>query len=99
MAEVNEQQKQMAKIIAKTWADDEYKQRFISDPAAVLREEGVELPDGVNFKVLEAKENENWIVLPPKPADADMIEGTDERLAAIAVCCCICAVSVCSSTI
>ena len=82
MAELNEQQKQMAKIVAKAWADDEYKQRFISDPAAVLREEGVELPDGMNFKVLEAKENENWIVLPPKPADAYSAEMSEERLAA-----------------
>ena len=42
MAELNAQQKQMAKIIAKAWADDEYKQRFISDPAAMLREEGAD---------------------------------------------------------
>jgi hypothetical protein len=89
MAELNEQQKQMAKIVAKAWADDEYKQRFISDPAAVLREEGVELPDGMNFKVLEAKENENWIVLPPKPADEYSAEMSEERLAAVACMMCV----------
>ena len=93
MAELNEQQKQMAKIIAKAWADDDYKQRFISDPATVLREEGADVPEGVTFKVLEAKENESWIILPPKPAEADMFEEVEERLAAylkppsIIMCC------------
>ena len=93
MAELNEQQKQMAKIIAKAWADDDYKQRFISDPAAVLREEGADVPEGMTFKVLEAKENESWIILPPKPAEADMFEEVEERLAAylkppsIIMCC------------
>ena len=93
MAELNEQQKQMAKIIAKAWADDDYKQRFISDPAAVLREEGADVPEGVTFNVLEAKENESWIILPPKPAEADMFEEVEERLAAylkppsIIMCC------------
>ena len=96
MAELNEQQKQMAKIIAKAWADDEYKQRFISDPAAVLREEGAELPEGVNFKILEAQANESWIILPPKPADADMIEGVEERLAAESYCCSLCTGPMCS---
>jgi len=87
MAEFNEQQKRMAKIVAKAWADDDYKQRFISDPATVLRAEGADVPEGVTFKVIEAQENENWIVLPPKPADTDMLEG-EERLAAGMCCCC-----------
>ena len=82
MAELNKQQKQWAKIVAKAWADDEYKQWLFSDPAAVLREEGAELPEGVTFKVLEAKENESWIVLPPKPADVYSAEIGEERLAA-----------------
>ena len=86
MAELNAQQKQMAKIIAKAWADDEYKQRFISDPAAVLREEGADVPDGVIFKVLEAKENESWLILPPKPADEFNAEMSEERLAAVTGC-------------
>ena len=86
MAELNAQQKQMAKIIAKTWADDEYKQRFISDPAAVLKEEGADVPAGMTFEVLEATADKAYLVLPPKPADADVIDGAEERLAS-SICC------------
>ena len=90
MAELNEQQKQMAKIIAKAWADDEYKQRFISDPAAVLREEGADVPEGVTFKILEAQANESWLILPPKQVDVDSIVMGEERLAALAIGCSFC---------
>ena len=96
MVELNEQQKRMAKIVAKAWADDEYKQRFISDPATVLREEGADVPEGVMFKVIEAQENENWIVLPPKPADEYIAEAAEERLAALALCCGCCMGSLCN---
>jgi hypothetical protein len=83
MAELNEQQKQWAKIVAKAWADDSYKQKLLSEPTTVLREAGAEVPEGVTFKVLEAQANERWLILPPKPADADRIEGGEERLAAM----------------
>ena len=86
MAELNKQQKQWAKIVANVWADDDDKQRFISDPAAALREEGADVPEGVTFKVIEAQANENWIVLPPKPADEFNAEAQEERLAAVAGC-------------
>lgn len=83
MAELNEQQKRMAKIVAKAWADDDYKQRLLGDPAAVLREEGADVPEGVTFKALEAQPNENWLILPPKPADVYSAEIGEERLAAL----------------
>ena len=86
MAELNKQQKQWAKIVANVWADDDDKQRFISDPAAVLREEGADVPEGVTFKVLEAQPNEHWLILPPKPADEFSAETQEERLAAVAGC-------------
>jgi hypothetical protein len=82
MAELNEQQKQWAKIVAKAWADDAYKQKLLSEPAAVLREAGADVPAGVTFKVLEAQPNENWLILPPKPADEVLAEMGEERLAA-----------------
>ena len=88
MAELNKQQKQWAKIVANVWADDDYKQRFISDPAAVLREEGADVPEGVTFKVLEAQPNENWLILPPKPADVYSAEIGEERLTAAGLCGC-----------
>lgn len=96
MAELNKQQKQWAKIVANVWADDDDKQRFISDPAAALREEGADVPEGVTFKVLEAQPNEHWLILPPKPADADMFAEAEERLAAaVLLCYCITCLPMC----
>ena len=80
MAE-HEQAKQWAKIVAKAWADEAFKQRLIDEPAAVLAEEGMEVQEGVELKVVEATENQSWLVLPPKPEEAEIEEGA-ERLAA-----------------
>ena len=87
MAEQNEQQKQWAKIVAKAWADEDYKQRLMDDPAAILTEEGMTLSEGVEIKVVEATEKQAWIVLPPKP-EGEKIEEGAERLAAKWFCLC-----------
>ena len=81
MAAENEQNKRWAKVVAKAWADEDYKQRLIDNPGSVLAEEGMEVPAGVELKVVEASENQSWLVLPPKPSDGNFEEGT-ERLAA-----------------
>ncbi|WP_027183154.1 NHLP leader peptide family RiPP precursor [Desulfovibrio inopinatus] len=83
MSEMNEQQKQWARIVAKSWADEEFKQRLLSDPTTVLAEEGVSFPAGAKVSVLEAKENEAVLVLPTKPTDAELGDVTEERLAAM----------------
>ena len=38
-------------------------------PATVLAENGIEIPEGMIVKVVEQKENEIRILLPPKPVD------------------------------
>ena len=82
MAERNEQQqKQWVKIVAKAWADEDYKQALINDPAAILTKEGMPLPDGVEIQIVEATDKKVWMVLPPKPS-GDNIEEVVERLAA-----------------
>ncbi|SDL52860.1 NHLP leader peptide domain-containing protein [Maridesulfovibrio ferrireducens] len=82
MTKQNEQQKQWAKIVAKAWADEDYKQRLLNDPTAVMKEEGIEVPEGVKFKCVEATEKQAWLVLPPRPGKG-CIEAGEERLAAI----------------
>jgi hypothetical protein len=81
MADQNEQAKQWAKVVAKAWADEVYKNRLMADPASVLEEEGVEMPEGVELNVVEATDKQAWMVLPPKPDDRK-IEEARERLAA-----------------
>lgn len=76
----NEQQKLWAKIVAKAWADEDYKQRLLDDPAAVLRAEGMTLPEGVEINVVEATAKKAWFVLPMQPDEGALVG--EERLAA-----------------
>lgn len=82
MPDFNMQQKVWMKIVAKAWADEGYKQRLLADPAAVLKTEGVEVPEGVAFKCLEATATQAWLVLPANPTDVGGACEGEERLAA-----------------
>ena len=84
MTERNEQQKQMARVIAKAWADEGYKKRLLANPATVLKEEGVTVPEGVSVRVVENGPAQWTIVLPARPEDAGGVENLEERLAAAA---------------
>ncbi|MGB7441875.1 MAG: hypothetical protein WA919_12460 [Coleofasciculaceae cyanobacterium] len=46
-----EVQKVLSQVIAKTWLDEEFKQHFVANPAAVLNENGLSVPSGVEFKL------------------------------------------------
>ena len=76
-----EQQKAMAKVIAKAWSDEGFKKRLLTEPAAVLAEHGIEAPAGVEVKVVENTDKLFHIVLPVMPDGAN-VEELDERLAA-----------------
>lgn len=49
-----ESQKALSKIVAQAWLDEEFKERFISEPVAVLQENGLTLPNGVTARVNES---------------------------------------------
>ena len=85
-----EHQKKWAVCVAKAWADEDYKQRLLSDSAAVLKEEGVEVPGGMEFKVVENTQSVFHMVLPAVPdSEEGSIEDVEERLAAMS-CLCLC---------
>ena len=93
MTDQNEQSRKWQKIVAKAWADEDYKQRLLDDPAAILAAEGMEIAAGVEIKVVEATDKQAWMILPPKPADGKIEDGL-ERLSAIewkGCCICFCA--------
>jgi hypothetical protein len=46
-------QKVLSKIVAKTWLDEGFNSQFLSNTNAVLEENGLTLPSGVEFKVHE----------------------------------------------
>jgi hypothetical protein len=67
----------MQQVIAKAWADEEFKQMLLADPAAALKQEGIAVPEGVQVKVVENTDNVFHLVLPPKQASDEL---SDQQL-------------------
>lgn len=79
----------LSKIVAQAWLDEEFKKRLIANPANVLEENGITIPNGVQVSVNENAVIENdrivapcsgdlkhyEILLPPKPT-----KHTDEQI-------------------
>ncbi|MGC1879392.1 MAG: NHLP leader peptide family RiPP precursor [Rhabdochlamydiaceae bacterium] len=72
--------KAWAKIIAKAWSDPAFKQRLLKDPLTVFKENGIELPPGVQCKVNESTDKIVYLSLPKKPSG----EVSEESLKKIA---------------
>jgi hypothetical protein len=77
-----------SQLVAQAWADEKLKQRLIANPAAVLQEHGIEVPAGVDMRVVENTDKVSYLMLPPKPAGA-VAELTSGQLSGIAggFCC------------
>jgi hypothetical protein len=87
---IAEHQKKWAVCVAKAWADEDYKQRLISDPATVFKKEGLTVPEGMKIKVVENTREVFHMVLPESPDSTEGgIENVEERLAAMS-CLCLC---------
>ena len=69
----------MNTLIAACWRDDALKQRFLSDPHAVLAEHGMDVPEGMNVNVVENTDNAVHVTLPAAPEGH--AELSDEELA------------------
>ena len=76
-----EQDNPMQKVITKCWEDDAFKERLLADPAATLKAEGVEIPDGVTVHVAIDFGDVRTLVIPLPPttglsdAELDGIRG------------------------
>ncbi len=84
IAEQRTQDRTWSQIVARAWADGTFKDRLMSDPAAVLREHGVELASGVQPKVIENTPRVQHFVLPASPAG----ELSEEELSPVAAAYC-----------
>ena len=60
-------QQALTKIIQKCWEDSKFQARFVAEPAAVLKEEGVDVPKGLDLKVVVNSENVHHLAIPSKP--------------------------------
>ena len=74
--EMDEHAKQYGQIVAKAWADDAFKERFLAEPAAVLQEHGIPVPPGVELRAVENTDKVVYLALPLPPSD----ELSDEQL-------------------
>jgi hypothetical protein len=69
-----DQMRMIENIVERTWIDDIFRNRLLSDPAKVLRAEGVKIPQGVEVRIVEDTENVLHVVLPMKPAGQEALE-------------------------
>ena len=69
----------MNTLIAACWKDDALKQRFLSDPHAVLADHGMDVPEGMNVNVVENTDTTVNVTLPAAPEG--LAELSDDELA------------------
>ena len=84
---MKEQKKRLyAKIVAKAWADEAYKEELTANPIAVLASEGVAIPEGVEVQVVEefreSTDDVFYFVLPKPDEDLSAIEVCEEKVVA-----------------
>ena len=65
---MTEERNQLAELFAACWKDEALKARFMNDPKAVLAEYGMDVPDGMDVKVVENADDCVHITLPTPPA-------------------------------
>ncbi len=64
--------------------DSDLKARAMADPAAVLAERGIEVPDSLELKIVEDTASVRHIVL-PYPCESDTAEELEQRTSKFAV--------------
>ncbi len=75
----DEMRKKYAKIVAKAWADEDYKKNLLSNTESILKEEGFEIPAGLKIQIIEEPENTKIFVLPKMPVNFENIEDLENR--------------------
>ena len=69
MSDAQGWQRTWGQVVAQAWSDDSYKQRLLTDPAAVLAERGLTPPADKEIRIIEDTADTMHIVLPAKPTE------------------------------
>jgi hypothetical protein len=79
----------LAKLIERCWSDSSFKERLTSDPKAVLKELGVDLPDNVKVNIVENTRDVVNLVIPvaPNRAQSQVSLEAAAKLATYTDCC------------
>jgi len=59
----------VGQVVANAWADPDYKERLKADPSAVLAEQGLEVPEGIEVRIVENTDDVVYFTLPPEPSE------------------------------
>jgi hypothetical protein len=63
----NDRRHTVAKIIARAWTDKEFKADLLTDPEAILREYGFDVPEGLTIRMHQDTEKVEHGVIPAPP--------------------------------
>ena len=80
--EGSERMKKWSQLVAQAWADEKLKKRLLAEPAAVLKEHQIEVPEGVEIRVVENTDKVYYLTLPAKPA-GEVTELTGREMKAV----------------
>ncbi len=64
---MSEKNASIRQVISKCWQDEAFKERLMANPDAVLKAEGVSVPDGVTVSVTERSDRSWTLVIPERP--------------------------------
>ena len=88
----SEQQNPLGKIIAKALQDEAFKHQLMADPGAVLKAEGIDIPEGITVQVVADSESVWHLVLPTTgkreltEAELDMVAGGTSYIGCAQLC-------------
>ena len=77
-----ESAKKWSQVVAQAWADEKFKKRLLTEPAAVLKEHGIEVPAGMEVRVVENTDKVYHLTLPARPA-GEVTELTGRQMKAV----------------
>ena len=86
------QSNQIASLFAACWRDEALKARFMANPRAVLAEHGVDVPDGIDVKVVENAGDRVHITMPAPPRGHSELSDDELSNAAGGTCSATCVV-------
>ena len=72
----------LQKLIAKCWADEDFKNKLLADPAGILVAEGVTIPPGLEVRIVENTPGLRYLVLPQKPDSSELSDIQLDQIAA-----------------
>jgi hypothetical protein len=72
------------KLIVKAWQDAAFKQELLNDTKSALQKEGVNLPEGIEVRVIEETPDICYLVIPAPPTHPSGEELSDAELEAVA---------------